>query len=658
MQKIITGITGLDDLFFGGLYIAKRSDNDKLIIVVKGCKGSDKTLFAMQLMYGIAKSLHANFKQPKALFYSLNKLTNNLENRYLNFFIRNWINQFVTQYRMIEYNKNRGDEELLAKKMEGNTILNFLFENYNHANHLIEKIVEQAVYYSMRTSSLHFRRNYIGDDKDNFIAERRYDKVRDYYAAYELYLRKHKDRKDMSNFESNDSSTMEKDLHDLSYIIKNNETLLRNFLYNTFVDCDFLGKDFSNKTFYSPDPMSVYRNAIKRLEDIKQSIDENKKELYDVVVVDGFSQLSNRELQELPYSYIRGIMRGVAKVSILLFDDRDVIDFDGDILIEMRQVSEDRGQYFFREMKIAKSVFQEYIHGWHKYRKFDEEIKIFPSLQGLLSERYYTTKQMYNIGQNAFRKTFEEYINTNKCDDFDEMWSSFSDSKRKKCEKYEKVNKISFENFIIHNDVNAASVVAFVGDFSLTRKMSLYFSYSYAGRNVDTLYVFWERYVDVMRNDLKYPSVYFERESDDVVMKYYDRLHMINMKMGGLCVEEFFSLLLQQISFYCIGDINRKNEQKELHIVIDDLYRMESIFAFTGASSLFLETLVTIAHNHKVKMTILCSPSSSFLRKLKLLADEIFEVMSDSECNNALLINGEIYKEDKLLSLCCKEIKC
>lgn len=65
MRKLRTYIKGLDKLFHGGLQIGCLSEKDKplppnesLVIVIKGMKGTYKPLLAMQLMCGIAKSLH------------------------------------------------------------------------------------------------------------------------------------------------------------------------------------------------------------------------------------------------------------------------------------------------------------------------------------------------------------------------------------------------------------------------------------------------------------------------------------------------------------------------------------------------------------------------------------------------------------------------
>lgn len=93
--KISTGIQGLDKMLLGGLQLPLiRSGEDVassekgIIIVLKGDRGTDKTLFAMQMMHGIAKSLNNLEVKPKApAFYSLDKKTDQMNDMLLDFII-------------------------------------------------------------------------------------------------------------------------------------------------------------------------------------------------------------------------------------------------------------------------------------------------------------------------------------------------------------------------------------------------------------------------------------------------------------------------------------------------------------------------------------------------------------------------------------------
>ena len=101
--KISTGIQGLDKMLLGGLQLPLinpkediSSSEKGIIIVLKGDRGTDKTLFAMQMMHGIAKSLNnLEFKPQVPAFYSLDKNTDQMNDMLLDFIISKCIDKMV-----------------------------------------------------------------------------------------------------------------------------------------------------------------------------------------------------------------------------------------------------------------------------------------------------------------------------------------------------------------------------------------------------------------------------------------------------------------------------------------------------------------------------------------------------------------------------------
>lgn len=61
-QRISTEIDGLDELLFGGQYLhcpnLHKNIQQSLSIAIYGDRGTSKSLFAMQLLHGITKSIH------------------------------------------------------------------------------------------------------------------------------------------------------------------------------------------------------------------------------------------------------------------------------------------------------------------------------------------------------------------------------------------------------------------------------------------------------------------------------------------------------------------------------------------------------------------------------------------------------------------------
>lgn len=87
----------MDKILLGGLqlpmYSSSVSRNNKtqgIIITLKGCKGTDKTMLAMQVMHGITKSLRRYNGEDALLapaFYSLDKMHDQLNDILLDFII-------------------------------------------------------------------------------------------------------------------------------------------------------------------------------------------------------------------------------------------------------------------------------------------------------------------------------------------------------------------------------------------------------------------------------------------------------------------------------------------------------------------------------------------------------------------------------------------
>ena len=118
MEKVRTQIPGLDILLHGGVQLytntencrgtvdnarcGRQQDSDSLVIVIKGAKGVYKTPLAMHLMQGLTVSLKCYNQRPgngKALFYSINKDKNNLNDTYIDMIIGQFLKRVVSDYR-------------------------------------------------------------------------------------------------------------------------------------------------------------------------------------------------------------------------------------------------------------------------------------------------------------------------------------------------------------------------------------------------------------------------------------------------------------------------------------------------------------------------------------------------------------------------------
>lgn len=682
MKKLRTYIKGLDKLFHGGLQIGCLSEKDKplsanesLVIVIKGMKGTYKPLLAMQLMCGIAKSLHEDdnaIANAKANFFSINKRAEDLNDTYLDILIKSELHKMIRKYRKDEFEGI--DEQEISKRFQENNILDFIFDisPRKKSNTTLEErerelytryVCQSLVYYNVRTNALHWKRGEQGDDNKNFIAARRYDTINDYTIPYQK-------------------------------LEANRQKIEANFKDNLiFVDFNDLGgnnRHYLENDFQDSSPMSKFREIQNAIQTIKEQIednksnadDKNKDNRRDVIVIDGFSQLSTSDLTTLPYTCLIKLLRKTAKVSILVFDDRSEANCDGDVVIEMRKRFAEVEEYMFHELQISKSTFQEAAIGWHQYKKRDDGIEVFPSLHKLLSKRYYMPNKGLQIGQSIFQIDFDQYLateeflgalNSNPQSSSDRNFQSKFDfelffDKQNDIEnnlrkyifdKYKESIKTSendLENewkkafshlFLLEPDIsnkpfglkNHFDATALIGNpNSYKRYLAVQTAYSYARQGIHTLFFLFDKNEADMRRMMVCPAC-ITCADDKRCTTCSRRIHMMDLRMGCLSAEEFFATLLDQISFYCQYNEKTGREEKWMHIVIDDLQKVDFSFPFLSSQPLFLSTLFSICRNHNVKLTILCDKKANLVKELCSLADNVVTIRREEKAPKHVEIN-------------------
>lgn len=114
MKKISTNIEGLDKLFHGGIYInnsqlEKSSQNDGMIIIIRGPKDCHKTMLALQLAHGLSMSLNyiLGSSSRETRYYSLDKLKTKLEDMYLDILITRQLNEIIESWSRDQLTKKR-----------------------------------------------------------------------------------------------------------------------------------------------------------------------------------------------------------------------------------------------------------------------------------------------------------------------------------------------------------------------------------------------------------------------------------------------------------------------------------------------------------------------------------------------------------------------
>lgn len=66
-----------------------------------------------------------------------------------------------------------------------------------------------------------------------------------------------------------------------------------------------------------------------------------------------------------------------------------------------------------------------------------------------------------------------------------------------------------------------------------------------------------------------------------------------------------------------------------MHIVIDDIQKIQFSFPFLRNTKLFLSALMDICRQNKVKLTILCDKNSELTREVSSIADNVIDIRRD-----------------------------
>lgn len=652
IEKHRTGIYGLDQLFFGGiqLRLANNADTDHtategMIIVIKGNRVCYKTLLAMHLMHGLTKSLKLRnsdfFQHDVPKFYSLDEPAGELYDQYIDLLITRQIEKMIRE--TISGRTEEDDPQitpmLIGNLWENNKLARAFFRvedseefmdtpcspklPHNFQNELDYLMFERAVYYSTRTNALHFK---VGnnDSHHNLLYFRRFNQMRPYL--------------DNPNFKN-----------------------LPERFRNDFVEAEFLGRECKQKDSGYPKTSTIrFQTIIDNIERVRQE-DSSFSYLYPCVVVDGLSDICDQNLRTLPFTHISNVLRKVAPVSILVFDDRyDNINLDADIVIEMRNDDNNEEEYSFNELRIAKSTFQSVAYGWHQYKRRDTGIEVFPSLHRVLQIREHLTRISTFTHRGVFDESYAEYndrINniSKGYDDFRAQRASYKTTQIRKMYYHESKEtasndqtKIDYLGKTLLSGVGkdmsvmkpSSYVTAVIGNpNSFKRHVAMAKTFALALKGEHSLVMLFDKDSTIMKRMMrcsgyaadsntgldvnKCPSskdcssCTVSCEFMDKCLDCYENIHFLSLRMGCITAEEILFVLEQQI------DLSFKDGKHVKHIFIEDLQKIDYSFPFLKSNKLFLSALVTFCRDRKVDLTILSDKKASLTQELCTLADNV-----------------------------------
>lgn len=621
LPKLPTGIRGLDKVLYGGIDAnvlkalqigGNNIPRTPLVIVIKGSEDdNDKSMLAMQMLYGIAQSVenikadyqHINSDWNKPVMYSTYYQTHKLDDMFLDYFISSSLQEILRKKASKDANVN----------LSSNIFTNLLFDSSNIlcqgistkanipytavANTTDAMIGDGIIYYNRRTNSLHVKANLTADDnKYNQVYLRKFDSINEYRQMY-------------SN--------------------KQQDTLFYKYTGLHFLPFSMIG----NLT-YSQLTTSI----------------ANPKEL---IAVD----LS--AYKDLAVTKINGLLNLLhdAKIVILVVDSTaEIPENRVNMMIELSQKVDN--MFVLKYLQITKSDSQDFAPGLHQYKKRDYGIEVYPRKELYLYERRYLQRALVYTHADAVTETYQQYMRQQKYyqgDDavsYDDYKEDLKKNKpffslypqnymqqmsidllnkilipvnplRQQNKKSKEKDDLMAEEYMYGN---AGFVTAVVGKAN-TYKRFLTFGgiFGSACSKDHTLIVMMNKEESVTRRRLICPAKPWKVDKMDYCRECYGYIHFMNICMGNITPEEFLYYLEKQIEV----PYDYESKKRIRRIVIDDLQILDFCFPRLEKNGLFLAALAELCRVHDIILYFLCDTASELLPTLRALADNVIFTKKD-----------------------------
>ena len=630
LPKLPTGIRGLDKVLYGGIDVnvlkalhigGNNIPRTPLVIAIKGSEDdNDKSVLAMQMLYGIAQSVekikadyqHINNGWNQPVMYSTYYQTHKLDDMFLDYFISSSLQEILRKKASKDANVN----------LSSNIFTNLLFDSSNIlcqgistnanipytavANKTDAMIGDGIIYYNRRTNSLHVKADLTADDnKYNQVYLRKFDSINEYSQMY-----------------SNEQ---------------------QDALFYKYTGAHFLPFAMIGNLTYSQLTTSI----------------ANPKEL---IAVD----LS--AYKDLAVTKINGLLNLLhdAKIVILVVDSTaEIPENRVNMMIELSQKVDHK--FVLKYLQITKSDSQDFAPGLHQYKKRDYGIEVYPRKELYLYERRYLQRALVYTHADALTETYQQYMKLQKYY-IDTPTTTYEDYETDIASEENKpfyaiypknymeqmsidllnrvfipinplrnlLHKSKNETEFIENEYmygNAGFVTAVIGKAN-TYKRFLTFGgiFGSACAEDHTLIIMMNKEEMVTRRRLACPARPLCGDRDKACRSCYHYIHFMNICMGNITPEEFLYYLERQIEVTYDGD-QKKHIRR---IVIDDLQILDFCFPRLN-DGLFLAALAELCREHDIILYILCDISGKMLPPLRALADNVIITQKDKKDGHPLI---------------------
>lgn len=630
LPKLPTGIRGLDKVLYGGidvnvLKVLHIGGNDiprtPLVIAIKGSEDdNDKSMLAMQMLYGIAQSVekikagyqHINSGWNQPVMYSTYYQTHKLDDMFLDYFISSSLQEILRKKASKDANVN----------LCSNIFTNLLFDSSNIlcqgistnanipytavANTTDAMIGDGIIYYNRRTNSLHVKADLTADDnKYNQVYLRKFDSINEYS---QMYSNKQQDA-----------------------------------LFYKYTGLHFLPFSMTGNLTYSQLTAGITTPR-------------------DLIAVD-LSAYKN-----LAETKMNGLLNQLhdSKIVILVADSTaEIPENRVNLMIELSQKIDHK--FVLKYLQITKSDSQDFAPGLHQYKKRDYGIEVYPRKELYLYERRYLQRALVYTHADAVTETYQQYMKLQKYY-IDTPTTTYEDYEADIASEENKpfyaiypknymeqmsidllnrvfipinplrnlLHKSKNETEFIENEYmygNAGFVTAVIGKAN-TYKRFLTFGgiFGSACAEDHTLIIMMNKEEMVTRRRLACPARPLCGDRDKACRSCYHYIHFMNICMGNITPEEFLYYLERQIEVTYDGD-QKKHIRR---IVIDDLQILDFCFPRLN-DGLFLAALAELCREHDIILYILCDISGKMLPPLRALADNVIITQKDKKDGHPLI---------------------
>jgi len=399
VKKIRTHIYGLDDILHGGINLM-NTDDDSVVIAIRGARGLDSTSLSLQLMHGISRSLWKESPQDNGkdverlspLVYSINRTSKSLSDTLLHMVLSKVINKGIQDHVVINSASGKGEDllkDIVSKlfKFNEETPYYDVLGGRKKDETILELLSKGIVYYNERTNSLNFQQMEQNDSESNTVM---------YFCVDGL-----------------GGSPFSKEFFRKTCDTTNGKYSFKNkYLKRFFFPIEFW-HDTDSANMVNRRYSSTLESIINQLSNNYESFCENENmSKFPCVVIDGFGMLSDDELLSAPLGYIEGVLRKMSNVSILVFDDRphDFVS-NADIIMDLG-VSErsDFSPISYNTLEISKCFGQKYAHGKHLCKQVDVGMEVYPNLERRLNEKNFDTGVYSTLGLGLFCRPYKSYF--------------------------------------------------------------------------------------------------------------------------------------------------------------------------------------------------------------------------------------------------------